>query len=79
MRGDRLKRNQSKYCRYHKDVGHTIEECIMLKDETEKLIRDGYLLDYVRNGNTKPRNDQGEVGPREIRTVFGGPHFTGET
>ena len=41
LRGDRSKRNQNKYCRYHKDVVHTIEECIMLKDEIEKLICEG--------------------------------------
>ena len=35
LRGDRSKRNQNKYCRCHKDIGHTIEECITLKDEIE--------------------------------------------
>ena len=79
MREDHLKRNQKKYFRYHKDVGHTTEECIMLKDEIEKLIQEGYLRDYVRNGSAKPRDDQGEAGPpREIRIIFGGPHFTGK-
>ena len=43
MRGDQSKRNQNKYCRYYRDIGHTMEECIMLKDEIEKLIREGYL------------------------------------
>ena len=38
MRGDCSKRNLNKYSRYHKDIGHTTEECIMLKDEMEKLI-----------------------------------------
>ena len=80
MQGDCSKRNQNKYYRYHKDVGHTIEEYIMLKDEIEKLIREGYLRDYVHNGSAKPRNDQGEAGPLfNIRTIFDGPHFTGET
>ena len=78
--GDRSIRNQNKYCRCHKDVGHTTEECIMLKDEIEKLIRDGYLQDYVCNRRTKPSNDQNETEPpRKIRTIFGWPHFIGET
>ena len=38
LRGEHSKRNQNKYCQYHKDVGHTTKECIMLKDEIEKLI-----------------------------------------
>ena len=80
MRRDRSKRNQNKYCRYHRDVDHTTEECIALKDEIEKLILEGYLQNYIRNGGAKPRDDQHEAGPpREIITIFGGPHFTGET
>ena len=35
LRGDRSKRNQNKYCWYHKDVRHTTEECIILKDENK--------------------------------------------
>ena len=41
--GDRSKMNQNKYYQYHKDVGHTTEEYVMLKDEIEKLIREWYL------------------------------------
>ena len=41
--GDYSKRNQNKYCRYHKDIGHTTEECITLNDEIEKIIRRGCL------------------------------------
>ena len=43
MQGVRSKRNQNKYCRFHRDIGHTTEECITPKDEIEKLIREGYL------------------------------------
>ena len=76
--GDHSKRNQ--YCQYHRDVSHTMEDCIVLKDEIEKLIREGYLLDYVRNGGARSQNDQNEVGPScKIRTIFGGPHFARET
>ena len=80
LRGDRSKRKQNKYCRYHRDIGHTTEKCITLKDEIEKLIRRGYLQDNIIGRRAKPQNDQLEVEPlREIRTIFGGPHFTGET
>lgn len=27
MAGDSMKRNQSLYCQYHQDHGHTIEDC----------------------------------------------------
>ena len=50
----------------------------MLKGEIEKLIQEGYLRDYVRNGSAKQGNDQGEAGPLcEIITIFSEPHFTG--
>ena len=39
----------------HKDIGHTTEECITLKDEIEKLIRCGYLQDYVNDRRTMPQ------------------------
>ena len=52
----------------------------MLKDEIEKLIRNGYLQDYIRDMRAKSRSDQNEVEPPcEIRTIFGWPHFAGET
>ena len=78
--GDCSKRNQNKYYRYHKDIGHTIEECIMLKDEIKKLIRRGYLQDYINGKMPRPPNKAPKVEPpHEIRTIFGGPHFARET
>ncbi|XP_047154210.1 uncharacterized protein LOC124825602 [Vigna umbellata] len=37
------------YCRYHKVVGHSTEECHALKDKIEELIRSGQLKKYVRS------------------------------
>ena len=72
--------NQNKYCRYHKDVGHTTEECITFKDKIEKLICRGYLQDYINGRRARPQNHAPEAEPlHEIWTIFGGPHFTGET
>ncbi|CAA0840439.1 Unknown protein, partial [Striga hermonthica] len=34
------------YCRFHKDYGHTTENCRHLKDEIERLIRAGYLKEF---------------------------------
>ena len=80
LRGDYSKRNQNKYCRYHKDVSHMTEECITLMDEIKKLIHHRYLQDYINNRRTRPQNDGPEVEPpRKIWTIFGRPHFAGET
>ncbi|KAL0319788.1 UNVERIFIED_CONTAM: hypothetical protein Sradi_5240300 [Sesamum radiatum] len=59
-----------KYCLFHKDRGHSTEECLHLKDEIEKLIRRGYLKEYVdcsnrpREGNSRPPQERRE---RETR------------
>ena len=80
LHGHCSKRTQNKYCRYHKDLSHTTEECITLKDEIEKLIRRRSLKDYINNRRTMPQNDGPEAEPlHEIQMIFGGPHFAGET
>ncbi|KAL0367147.1 UNVERIFIED_CONTAM: hypothetical protein Sradi_3604800 [Sesamum radiatum] len=43
----RLKSN--KYCRFHCEMGHTIEECHHLQNEIEKLIQRGHLKEYVKH------------------------------
>ena len=53
LRGDHSKRNQNKYCWYHKEVGHTTEEYITLKDEIEKLSHRRYFQDYINNMKTR--------------------------
>ncbi|KAL0446412.1 UNVERIFIED_CONTAM: hypothetical protein Slati_1769100 [Sesamum latifolium] len=44
---NRLK--SDKYCRFHRDMGHTTEECHHLQNEIEKLIQQGHLKEYVKH------------------------------
>ncbi|KAL0315584.1 UNVERIFIED_CONTAM: hypothetical protein Sradi_5436600 [Sesamum radiatum] len=47
---DNPKRLKSdKYCKFHKDRGHSTKDCYHLKNEIEKLIQRGYLKEYVAN------------------------------
>ena len=46
MKRDVSKRDQSRYYRYHREVGHDTLECHDLKDQIEQLIRDGKLREY---------------------------------
>lgn len=49
-------KDQTRYCQYHRDFGHTMDECISLKDEIVTLIQNGRLGKYVkRNSKTERR------------------------
>ena len=47
MEGDLSRRNQSLYCTYHRDKGHTIEQCRVLKDHLGQLVKAGYLKELM--------------------------------
>ncbi|KAL2228828.1 UNVERIFIED_CONTAM: hypothetical protein Sindi_1862500 [Sesamum indicum] len=80
---DNPKRLKSdKYCRFHRDRGHTTEECHHLKNEIEKLIQRGYLKEYVNQGpkhqpreSTSKQVGNGDNQPTAgvIAVISGGP------
>ncbi|KAL0455792.1 UNVERIFIED_CONTAM: hypothetical protein Slati_0918400 [Sesamum latifolium] len=59
-----------KFCRFHNDYDHTMEECRHLKNEIERLIQNGYLQEYVcweRARGTGPYQKKEGDKTREIR------------
>ncbi|KAL8115421.1 hypothetical protein AgCh_022058 [Apium graveolens] len=56
LKEDPTKLDKSKYCRFHKDVGHDTDECRQLKDEIEFLIRKGRLNKYTGDGGDMSNN-----------------------
>ncbi|XP_014522974.1 uncharacterized protein LOC106779390 [Vigna radiata var. radiata] len=44
--------DESKYCRYHQNRGHTTEDCNTLKDKLENLIQVGHLQKFVQRRQT---------------------------
>ena len=63
IRTEVAKLDQSRYCRYHRSVGHDTDECINLVEELLRLIKEGKLQDTVRrnfpkNKGSRIQNDQ---------------------
>ncbi|XP_022883850.1 uncharacterized protein LOC111400691 [Olea europaea var. sylvestris] len=50
-------RDRSKYCEFHRDHGHTTEDCHSLQREIEALIKRGFLKNYIGH-DKRPRNDR---------------------
>ncbi|XP_023888142.1 uncharacterized protein LOC112000272 [Quercus suber] len=46
-RGDLARRNQSLYCMYHRENGHTTEQCRVFKDHLEQLVKSRHLKEFV--------------------------------
>ena len=47
MRSDPTKRDNTRYCEFHRDHGHRTDDCIQLRKEIEYLIRREYLRRFV--------------------------------
>ncbi|XP_074342469.1 uncharacterized protein LOC141680036 [Apium graveolens] len=95
LRRDPEKRDKSRYCRFHKDVGHDTDDCRQLKDEIEYLIRRGKFGCFTKGEEARgqkrdnDRRDDDRRGndrdrnpqPRGpvINMISGGPTAVGTT
>ena len=43
---------------FHKDVGHTTDKCVALKDEIERLIRGGHYKEFIDEQYAANREEQ---------------------
>ncbi|KAM6577561.1 hypothetical protein CsatB_029398 [Cannabis sativa] len=59
---DSSRRDPSKRCEYHNDIGHSTNECKNLKDEIENLIRLGHLYEWIKNKLPHLNPGQATVG-----------------
>ncbi|KAL2248675.1 UNVERIFIED_CONTAM: hypothetical protein Sindi_2341200 [Sesamum indicum] len=57
-----------RHTRFHRERGHNIEECFQLKDEIERLVRQGYFRD--REGQVG-RGAEIEIGTQIPRKLIG--------
>ncbi|XP_075636693.1 uncharacterized protein LOC142608922 [Castanea sativa] len=52
MAGDPSRRNQNLYYTYHRDKWHTTEQCRVLRDHLEQLVKAGHLKEFLtKTGN----------------------------
>ncbi|KAK3038135.1 hypothetical protein RJ639_029589 [Escallonia herrerae] len=81
MRMPADRRDAQLYCQFHKDHGHTIEECKVLRREIENLIARGHLKQFVktnerqggkRGGGQRRHDDSAPKEPPVINTISGG-------
>lgn len=57
------KADMNKYCKYHHNNGHTINECITLRDKVKKLIHVDHLKCFVRH-------DEGNSSSVTFKVLF---------
>ena len=58
MKLDPATRDNTKYCEFHRDYGHRIDNCIQLRREIEYLIQRGYLRRFISPGNQAQNKNQ---------------------
>ena len=85
MMGNPEKRNQNLYCQYHRDHGHTTEDCRSLWDHLDQLVREGKLKQLLHHSSslggqtdTRPKRENPSRPPLgTINVIFTAPGRTG--
>ncbi|KAM2870977.1 hypothetical protein FF1_018677 [Malus domestica] len=57
MRGDTSKMDQTKYCAFHRGLGHTTNDCTIWMKYFEKLVKKGKYYQYVDRPVAWPRKE----------------------
>ena len=52
MMGNPEKRNRNLYCQYHRDHGHTTEDCRSLWNHLDQLVREGKLKQLLHHSSS---------------------------
>ncbi|GJT18360.1 hypothetical protein Tco_0877066 [Tanacetum coccineum] len=55
------KRNASKFCEFHGEVGHTTDECMHLKRQMEDMLKAGKLLHLIEELKQNNAKDQAKT------------------
>ena len=85
MMGNLEKRNHNLYCQYHQDHWHTTEDCRILWDHLDQLVREGKLKQLLHHsggqGSQTGSESQRDIPLRPplgtINVIFAAPGRTG--
>ena len=85
MMGNPEKRNRNLYCQYHRDHGHTPEDCRSLWDHLDQLVREGKLKQLLHHSSglggqttSRPERENPSRPPLgTINVIFAVPGKTG--
>ena len=74
MVGNPEKRNRNLYCQYHRDHGHTTEDCRSLWDHLDQLVREGKLKQLLHHssglgGQTNSRSERENPSRPPLGTI----------
>ena len=77
MKGNPNKHNKNKYCHFHRDHEHDINEYYDLKQQIENLIKQGKLRHFIgrdyKDEKLKGKVKESSIPPLgEIRVIIGG-------
>lgn len=61
LKTDPTKRDRNKKCAYHKEHDHTTEQCRSLQYLVEKLMRAGYLRQYILSEGKNEESSQNPI------------------
>ncbi|GJX10893.1 reverse transcriptase domain-containing protein [Tanacetum coccineum] len=58
------KRNASKFCEFHGEVGHTIDKCMHLKRKIKEMLKAGKLSHLIKEMNQSNGKDQAKAAKK---------------
>ncbi|GKB61116.1 hypothetical protein Tco_0917302 [Tanacetum coccineum] len=58
------KRNASKFCEFHREVGHTTDECMHLKRQIKEMLKTGKLSHLIKELKQNNGKDQSKVAKK---------------
>ena len=87
MVGNPEKQNRNLYCQYHRDHGHTTEDCRSLWDHLDQLVRKGKLKQLLHHSSglggqttSRPKRETPSKPPLgTINVIFAAPGRTGSS